>query len=90
MTSEYQTYLRSEHWQTMRRLALEYAENSCQLCCSPSPLHVHHRSYERLGREKLSDLIVLCEGCHRRFHDVMQKPESPSGWTEIAHSLMGG
>jgi hypothetical protein len=29
---------------------------------------VHHRTYERVGFERQSDLIVLCHDCHRDFH----------------------
>ena len=28
----------------------------------------NHRTYERKGRERLSDLILLCRKCHGRFH----------------------
>jgi hypothetical protein len=31
-------------------------------------MHVHHRTYERIGHEKLSDLCLLCGPCHRLFH----------------------
>lgn len=33
-----------------------------------SRLQVHHLTYIRLGNEDLSDLQVLCLGCHRRRH----------------------
>jgi hypothetical protein len=29
-------------------------------------LHMHHRTYERLGAELPSDLQVLCRPCHER------------------------
>jgi len=65
----YDAYLKTEHWARMREKALDYAGHRCQLCYSASePLHVHHRTYDRLGRELLSDLVVLCEDCHERFH----------------------
>jgi hypothetical protein len=69
---QYQEYLQSSHWRTMRRKALENAEHSCQLCNSDSALNVHHRTYERLGRERLTDLIVLCRDCHAKFHDKLE------------------
>lgn len=32
-----------------------------------SRLHVHHRTYERLGEELPEDLVVLCEVCHEAY-----------------------
>jgi hypothetical protein len=34
----------------------------------PYRLEVHHRTYERLGRERPEDLLVLCEKCHAVEH----------------------
>lgn len=64
----YDAYLKSQHWQHMRELAREHYGNSCCLCGAMDDLDVHHRTYERKGRERLSDLILLCRGCHQRFH----------------------
>jgi len=36
--------------------------------CGGKGLEVHHLSYRRLGNELLSDLIVLCVGCHKKQH----------------------
>lgn len=66
--AEYFAYLQTDHWKEMRRLALEHAEHRCQLCNSPDNLEVHHRTYERMGRERLGDLTVLCTDCHGWHH----------------------
>lgn len=65
---KYRLYLRSETWQRKREAALQRAGSRCQLCNSTGNLQVHHRTYERVGRELDSDLTVLCGGCHKRFH----------------------
>lgn len=65
----YREYLGSGHWQNMRRVALERAKSSCQVCNASDGLDVHHRTYQRRGWEKPSDLIVLCRGCHTLFHE---------------------
>jgi hypothetical protein len=78
-TFDYQEYLRSDHWQTMRRLALDHAEHRCQLCYSPNRLEVHHRTYERLGAERLADLTVLCDACHQAFHRIVRAKQSMQG-----------
>jgi len=64
----YRRYLRSQHWQSVRREALVRARECCQRCSSPMSLEVHHRTYKRRGHEHASDLVVLCATCHGRFH----------------------
>lgn len=64
----YDAYLKSDHWQHMRALAREFYGDRCVLCGATRRLDVHHRTYERKGRERLSDLILLCRKCHGRFH----------------------
>lgn len=70
---EYSEYLKTNHWKKTRERQLRFAERRCQLCNSNFKLHVHHRSYENLGHEKRSDLVVLCESCHTRFHDKIKQ-----------------
>jgi hypothetical protein len=65
----YGDYLKTDHWQEMRAEALKRAGNRCQVCNFPDKLHVHHRTYARRGHELLDDLTVLCERCHKLFHD---------------------
>lgn len=67
--AEYEQYLRSEHWQGVRRRALDYADDRCQLCYSTQRLEVHHRTYERVGQERPADVVVLCAECHGKHHD---------------------
>lgn len=70
----YATYLRSEHWAAMRKWALERAGNRCQLCNAVGHLDVHHRTYERVGREFPTDVFVLCRDCHGKHHEVFTAP----------------
>jgi hypothetical protein len=70
----YKEYLKSEEWQRTRRWALDRAGNKCQLCKSDKKLNVHHNNYLSLGKEEPSDVIVLCERCHRIHHDN-EKPK---------------
>lgn len=68
--AKYAAYLQSDHWRSLRRWALERAGARCQLCnTSEETLHVHHRTYERLGAELPQDLTVLCASCHAKFHN---------------------
>lgn len=67
-TMPYNEYLQTSHWKETRAAAIERAHNRCQLCNADKSLHVHHRTYERIGEELDADLIVLCSSCHSRFH----------------------
>ena len=72
----YDAYLQSEWWKSKRFWAIHDAGGRCQVCNDWRKLQVHHRTYERLGKERDKDLTVLCEGCHKIFHEhgkVQQK-----------------
>ena len=66
----YQDYLRSRTWDRIRRAALKRDRYHCQLNAKHTgPLHVHHNNYDRVGGKELaSDLITLCENCHKMVH----------------------
>lgn len=66
--TEYEEYLESAHWQEHREKVLEFWRYRCCLCNSPDNLHVHHRTYERIGQEDLQDNVVLCKRCHKMVH----------------------
>lgn len=78
MSVNYHRYLRSPEWQVVRRLAHERAAGRCQVCNQPGRLDVHHRTYERLGHELLSDVTVLCRDCHAKHHDKLPAPPVPA------------
>lgn len=73
----YHEYLRSAEWRVVKRLALDNAGGRCELCNSTEALNVHHRTYDRVFREVLSDLTVLCRGCHAKFHDKLPSAPEP-------------
>lgn len=62
----YQEYLNSPKWQTIRdKMHNKYVK--CR-CGSSEHLIVHHKTYERVGHERLRDLELLCGLCHRLAH----------------------
>jgi hypothetical protein len=65
----YTEYLKTHHWQMKRKKAMYEAGYRCQLCNSEGELHIHHRTYERVGCEKDADLVCLCAPCHKVFHE---------------------
>lgn len=70
-TMPYRDYLQTPEWQEARRQALKRAHYKCQLCNTEGRMNVHHRTYENRGQERNTDLIVLCENCHAKFHDKL-------------------
>lgn len=66
---EYRAYLRSAHW---RRVKERYrASKLPQACfCGETRVDLHHKTYKRIGRERLSDLTPLCRAHHDEEHGV--------------------
>lgn len=76
--SSYSEYLRSDHWlETKRRFrASKLYKHKCSACGNDqSPMFIHHKTYKRIGRERLNDLIEVCGSCHSAIH----KHENHSG-----------
>ena len=82
----YNDYLQSPEWRERRKQALDWARNACQLCNADKALHVHHRTYDRLGAELPADLTVLCEKCHKRFHGPATNPAVWKMILDLIHS----
>lgn len=66
----YDEYLRGAHWQDVRRRYRE--SNRPQVCdwCGETKVHLHHKTYARLGAELLTDLVPLCAVCHATMHTL--------------------
>lgn len=61
---DYETYITSAAWRERRRQFALHHPPKCP-CGSRTRLELHHRTYERLGRELDEDLMWLCARCHR-------------------------
>jgi len=67
----YKAYLQTEHWAYVRKVALERDGDKCQACGTKiGTIDVHHNTYDRLGEERLSDVVCLCRQCHELFHEA--------------------
>lgn len=64
----YQEYLQTDAWRRKSDFMKARFGNRCQLCNRRGNLNTHHRTYERVGEERMEDLTVLCRDCHERFH----------------------
>jgi len=78
----YKQYLKSKQWRRIKYgyfLWLRHQNPGERLRCANcgkkmtkgnrQHFHVHHKTYERLGCERHSDLALLCKPCHKKEHD---------------------
>jgi len=70
---KYKDYLKSDAWKRKRDSNTKFWNNRCALCNGDDGLEVHHRTYNRIGRELTTDLITLCRSCHERHHKSIQE-----------------
>ena len=73
----YREYLNSPHWADLKKRfytsrfvrRAKYGMPRCFACCRFGiPMEVHHRTYKRLGKERLQDLALMCGDCHEAAH----------------------
>src|SRR5262245_54101442 len=63
---EYLDYIASPQWEEFRQRVLKHWKHCCAKCGKGDVvLQVHHLTYARLGRERLSDAVPLCIPCHK-------------------------
>lgn len=74
---DYKEYIaKHPRWKKVRQKRFEFDEGRCVIC--HKDLHgrvyqTHHLHYQRLGHERLRDVITLCPACHDDFHKSWQK-----------------
>lgn len=77
--NSYIDYLKSDHWIDLRfrfysdskrvkKMRKKYGGIVCEFCFSPDKINLHHKTYKRIGAERLDDLVILCENCHHDIH----------------------
>lgn len=65
----YATYIKSKEWFAWRKFMFDWRGKKCQLCMrDDKPLHLHHMTYKRLGKEDPRDVLVVCVTCHDFIH----------------------
>lgn len=68
-----QEYYSTDTWARARELRRTSIVEKCETCGSlelpgECTFHLHHKTYERLGRERGEDLVWLCPECHELLH----------------------
>jgi len=83
MKKRYQEYLKSGEWNHLKDLKLKLCKYKCDGCNeSGRVMDVHHITYERIGMELLTDLVVYCRECHSKAHGNEDKTE----WNKYLNS----
>lgn len=76
---KYNDYIRnSPRWQKVRQTRFEFDDGKCVVCHKDlrgESFQTHHITYLRLGRERIRDVITLCDDCHRTFHQTWVKSQ---------------
>jgi HNH endonuclease len=62
--AKYDRHIRSLKWRNMKQDMLRLRGGRCERCGHQHSLELHHKNYERLGRELIADLELLCKRCH--------------------------
>jgi 5-methylcytosine-specific restriction endonuclease McrA len=66
-------FLKSEHWQATRKIALARQKARCRICGKKDWSNdVHHVKYRKNLKHLWRDLLVLCRGCHSIVHFVLE------------------
>lgn len=73
--AEYEEYLKSQEWKEKRRKKAKEQNYFCEMCHQKvlKGFHIHHKTYIRFKKERLSDLMFLCEDCHAKLHISLNK-----------------
>jgi hypothetical protein len=71
----YQDYLKSDHWRKFTQVwpvATGLPARCSVPGCKAKHIQYHHLTYQRLGRERMGDVMPLCGTHHKRLH-LLQK-----------------
>lgn len=68
---KYSDFLKTTYWKFVSYKKKSISKFKCQVCNSSKNLNVHHKTYVHHGEEIFyieSDLVCLCENCHKLYH----------------------
>ncbi len=77
----YNAYLKTSHWQAVRRKVIQRDGFTCQLCfrrVTETDAHVHHLSYDTynlIGMSLPAECVALCRSCHARIEAAKHPDE---------------
>ncbi|WP_029327690.1 HNH endonuclease [Bacteroides sp. 14(A)] len=71
--SQYYDQLEMPQWKSYREFIFTVRGRKCEICGNEKKLNIHHVKYinNRFAWEYLpSDVLVVCESCHRNIHKI--------------------
>lgn len=69
--NEYQKFLRTPFWRKLTAKKKRMVGGKCEVCGIRRGLQSHHVRYpDNWFDTELSDLKVLCDGCHKKAHGI--------------------
>lgn len=69
----YDDFLSSPLW-AATKWRYQHDKQRPQACiCGATDVQLHHRTYERLGEERTTDLYPLCPTCHQILHSLVRR-----------------
>lgn len=76
---QYKEYLQTKHWELTKERFYNSKQftGGCFVCGCQENLQVHHKTYENIQRERLTDLVCLCKDCHRMIHGIVKFTKNP-------------
>ena len=66
---EYRAYMASTAWARRKAAYFQMHGRFCIVCGTTLGIHLHHLTYERLGRELDDDMRSMCEKHHAAVHE---------------------
>ena len=70
---DYKKYLKSKAWFEKRETFFDQFGRLC--ACGQPATELHHKTYDNIGQENLSDLVGLCKFCHQDIHHHQKRFE---------------
>ncbi len=64
-------YLKGDHWNLVKKFRLEIDKYRCALCGGTKNIDVYHTNDKRLGNEKLTDVVTICEECYSELCEFL-------------------
>lgn len=68
---EYGKYLKSEHWEEIKRSKTAKGKKRCSICATETQIDLHHLNYKKIFDVQLEDLRWLCRRCHFTAHELI-------------------
>jgi len=87
--SSYEEYLNSKDWANYKKMFYRCNLNKCWVCGSDKNLNIHHKTYQRLGKEKKGDCLFLCKTCHCEVHILIDEGLSKLATAHIDYRKYG-